>query len=69
MSLLLAGTKLAIFKIHDLVGINLSDFIISSSDTYQVLSGSPTVSSNDEPPQKAKCWNFKTGCPKATVAG
>ena len=39
--------------IHDLAGINFSDFVISSSDTYQVLSGSPTVSSNDEPSQKA----------------
>ena len=45
VSLLLVGTK---FKIHDLVGINFSDFIISSSDTYQVLSGFPKVSSNDE---------------------
>ena len=65
MSLLLAGTKL---KIHDLVGINFSEFVISSSDTYQVLSGSHTVSSNDEPSQKVDHLSFKTGCSKATVA-
>ena len=34
--------------------INFSDFIISSSDTYQVLSGFPTVFSNDEPSQNSK---------------
>ena len=44
VSLLLAGT---IFKIHDLAGINFSNFIISRFDTYQVLSGSPSVSSKD----------------------
>ena len=31
------------------MGINIGDFIISSSDTYQVLSGLPTVINNDEP--------------------
>ena len=45
VSLLLAGTKFSDFKIHDLAGINFSDFIISSSDTYQILSGFRTVSS------------------------
>ena len=45
----------------------LAIFIISSSDTYQALSGSLTVSSKDEPSQKADL-NFKTGCPKTTVA-
>ena len=56
VSLLLVGTKVSNFKVHDLAGINFSDidFIISSSDTYQVLSGFPTVFSNvDEPSQKA----------------
>ena len=33
----------------DLVGINFSGFIISSSDTYQVLFGLSIVSSDDEP--------------------
>ena len=42
MSLLLAGTNLVIFKIHDLANNYFSNFIISS--TYQVLSGFPTVS-------------------------
>ena len=52
--LLLASTKfIAIFKIHDLAGIYFSNFIISSSDTYQVLSGLPTIPNNDEPSQKA----------------
>ena len=40
-----------IFKIHFLVGINFRDFIISSSDIYQILSGFPTVSTI------AKCSN------------
>ena len=67
VSLLLVSKKV-IFKIHDLVGINFSDFIISSSDTYQILSEFPTVSSNDEPSRKVDLLIFKTGCPKATVA-
>ena len=55
VSLLLVGTKVSNFKVHDLAGINFSDidFIILSSDTYQVLSGFPTISNNDEPSQKA----------------
>ena len=53
VSLLLVGTKFSDFQIHDLAGINFSDFMISSSGTYQILSGFPTVSSNDEPSQKA----------------
>ena len=38
VSLLLVSTKLilAIFKIHDLVGINFNNFTISSSDTVFV---------------------------------
>ena len=57
-----------IFKIHDLVGINFSDFIISSSDTYQVLSGFPTVSSKDKPSQKADYYISRLAILEATVA-
>ena len=53
VSLLFVGTKFSDFQIHDLVGINFGHFIISNSDTHQILSGFPTVSSNDEPSQKA----------------
>ena len=53
VSLLLVGTKFSDFQIHDLVGINFGHFIISNSDTHQILSGFPTASSNDEPSQKA----------------
>ena len=45
--------KLAIFKIYDLAGISFSNFIISSFDTYQVLSGFYIVSGNYKPSQKA----------------
>ena len=34
-------------------GFNFSGFMISSSDTYQVLFGLSIVSSDDEPSQKA----------------
>ena len=51
---IISGYKIWRFsKIHDLAGISFSDFVISSSDTYRVLSGFPTVSSNDEPSHKA----------------
>ena len=48
VSLLLVGTNLAIFKIHNLAGINFSDFIISSFNLNLLA-----VSSEDEPSQKA----------------
>ena len=49
------STKFSDFQIfHDLAGINFSDFIISSSDTYEVyISGFPMVSSSDETSQEA----------------
>ena len=56
MSLLLAGTKFNHFQIHDLAGINFSDFMISSSGTYQVLSGFPIVFSDDESSQKTNIY-------------
>ena len=51
--LLLVCIKFRDLKIHDLAGINFSDFIILSSVTYQVLCGLPTISSINEPSQKA----------------
>ena len=43
-------------------------FAISSSDTYQVLSGLPIISSSDELSHKADlALNFKTACPKAII--
>ena len=48
------GTNLVILKIHDLAGINFSDFIISSS--YQVLFEFPIVFSNDEPSTESRSF-------------
>ena len=57
-----------VFKHHDLVGINFSNFITSNSDIYQVLSGSPTVSSKDDHESSQKQIFKRTGCPEETVA-